>query len=108
MVFKEIGIFISSQCSLIVFWLLPAPPLNNCVRPNILLLFLGEVAQVQIKAKTYFGSRHGLETLSQLISYDEIRQKLQMHKSASITDKPAYVHRGLLIDTSRNFFRYFL
>ena len=74
-------------------------------RSNI-LLFLGEVAQVQIKAKTYFGARHGLETLSQLISYDEIRQKLQMHKNASIVDKPAYVHRGLLIDTSRNFYRY--
>ena len=73
--------------------------------PDI-LLFLGEVAQVQIKAKTYFGARHGLETLSQLISYDEIRQKLQMHKNASIVDKPAYVHRGLLIDTSRNFYRY--
>ena len=74
-------------------------------RSNI-FLFLGEVAQVQIKAKTYFGARHGLETLSQLISYDEIRQKLQMHKNASIVDKPAYVHRGLLIDTSRNFYRY--
>ena len=75
-------------------------------RQSNIFLFLGEVAQVQIKAKTYFGARHGLETLSQLISYDEIRQKLQMHKNASIVDKPAYVHRGLLIDTSRNFYRY--
>ena len=88
-------------------WVLGTCSATNWVRPNI-LLFLGEVAQVQIKAKTYFGARHGLETLSQLISYDEIRQKLQMHKSASITDKPAYVHRGLLIDTSRNFHRYYL
>ena len=61
---------------------------------------------VEIKAQTYFGARHGLETLSQLISYDELRQKLQMHTKAMVEDQPAYIHRGLLIDTSRNFFRF--
>ena len=60
--------------------------------------------QVHITAHTYFGARHGLETLSQLISYDELTDSLQMHAKAIVKDKPQYVHRGLLIDTSRNFF----
>ncbi|XP_055846291.1 chitooligosaccharidolytic beta-N-acetylglucosaminidase isoform X1 [Episyrphus balteatus] len=57
-----------------------------------------------ISAKSYFGARHGLETLSQLIVYDDIRREVQMLAQASITDKPAYKHRGLLLDTSRNYF----
>jgi hexosaminidase len=57
--------------------------------------------KVAISAETYFGARHGLETLSQLISYDDLREALQMHAQASVEDKPEYVHRGLLIDTSR-------
>ena len=54
--------------------------------------------------ETYFGCRHGLETLSQLISYDELTDSLQMHSNGLVEDAPAYIHRGLLIDTSRNYF----
>ncbi|KAM7356950.1 beta-hexosaminidase 1 [Cochliomyia hominivorax] len=57
-----------------------------------------------IKAKTYFGARHGLETLNQLIVYDDIRRELQIVSKAVITDKPAFKWRGLLLDTSRNFY----
>ena len=64
----------------------------------------GGDVEVHISAHTYFGARHGLETLSQLISYDELSESLQMHAKAIVKDKPQYVHRGLLIDTSRNFF----
>ena len=59
---------------------------------------------VNITAKTYFGARHGIETLSQLISYKEETDSLQMHTFANIKDKPMYPHRGLILDTSRNFF----
>ena len=59
---------------------------------------------VNISAKTYFGARHGIETLSQLISYKEETDSLQMHTFANIEDKPLYPHRGLILDTSRNFF----
>lgn len=31
-----------------------------------------------IKAKNYFGGRHGLETLNQLIIYDDIRSEIQV------------------------------
>ena len=59
---------------------------------------------VNISAKTYFGARHGIETLSQLISYKEEDDSLQMHTFARIEDKPMYPHRGVILDTSRNFF----
>ncbi len=60
-------------------------------------LTIKDGARVEIKAQTYFGARHGLETLSQMIAYDEMTNSLFMIKNAQITDKPKYVHRGLLI-----------
>lgn len=58
----------------------------------------------KITAKTYFGARHGLETLNQLIVYDDIRRELQIVSKAFIDDAPAYKWRGLLLDTSRNYY----
>ena len=59
--------------------------------------------KVTIIAQTYFGIRHGFETLSQLIEYDEMTDALIMHEVASIKDAPKYSHRGILIDTARNY-----
>ena len=59
---------------------------------------------VNISADTFFGARHGLETLSQLISYDEFLDSLQIVSKVDISDSPAYPYRGLMLDTSRNFF----
>uniref|UniRef100_A0A182R2N8 Beta-hexosaminidase n=1 Tax=Anopheles funestus TaxID=62324 RepID=A0A182R2N8_ANOFN len=56
-----------------------------------------------IVANTFFGARHGLETLSQFVLYDNIRNELQMVTTANVSDAPAYPHRGLALDTSRNF-----
>ena len=58
---------------------------------------------VIINAKTYFGARHALETLSQMIGYDDLSDTLIIYREASVTDKPVFAHRGLLLDTSRNF-----
>ncbi|CAH0551866.1 unnamed protein product [Brassicogethes aeneus] len=58
---------------------------------------------VLITAQTYFGARHGLETLSQLIIFDDLRDELQIPRDVYIVDKPAYPYRGILLDTSRNF-----
>lgn len=60
--------------------------------------------EVKITAQNYFGARHALETLSQLIVYDDIRREMQMLAKASIEDGPAFKWRGLLLDTSRNFY----
>lgn len=57
-----------------------------------------------ISANSFFGARHALETLSQLIVYDDIRREVQMLAQATIVDAPAYKHRGLLLDTARNYF----
>lgn len=63
----------------------------------------GEVF-ADIKAKNFYGARHGLETLSQLIVFDDIRKEIQIVGEGEINDAPAYKHRGLLLDTSRNYF----
>lgn len=59
---------------------------------------------VEITANTVFGARHGLETLSQLIVYDDLRNEYQMVRDIEITDAPAFKYRGIILDTSRNFF----
>lgn len=64
----------------------------------------GTETSVVIAASTFFGARHALETLSQLIDYDRDTNALMMVASASIQDQPVFPHRGLLVDTSRNFY----
>lgn len=57
-----------------------------------------------IKAANFYGSRHGLETLSQLIIFDEIKSEFLLVEKCAISDAPKFVHRGISLDTSRNFF----
>ncbi|XP_011862045.1 PREDICTED: probable beta-hexosaminidase fdl isoform X5 [Vollenhovia emeryi] len=67
----------------------------------------GKVLEARITGRSYFGVRHGLETLSQLIWWDEATGKqgaLRVLTRASIEDKPAFPYRGLLVDTGRQFF----
>ncbi|XP_037941459.1 chitooligosaccharidolytic beta-N-acetylglucosaminidase [Teleopsis dalmanni] len=63
-----------------------------------------EQVTAKIVANSFFGARHGMETLAQLIIYDDIRRELQLVASAEINDAPVYKWRGLLLDTSRNFY----
>jgi len=63
-----------------------------------------ETVSAQIEARSFFGARHGLETLAQLIVYDDIRREVQILAKAEIYDGPVYKWRGLLLDTSRNFY----
>ena len=58
---------------------------------------------VLINAKTYFGARHALETLSQMIGYDDLSDTLMIYTEAKVEDSPSFKHRGVLLDTSRNF-----
>jgi hexosaminidase len=57
-----------------------------------------------IAADNFYGARNGLETLSQLIVYDNIRNEILIVGSVSIADEPKFKYRGFLLDTSRNFF----
>lgn len=71
-----------------------------------LIINTGEDLNVRatIEAANFFGARHALETLSQLIVYDDIRRELQVTSNVSIEDQPAFHWRGILLDTSRNFY----
>ena len=60
--------------------------------------------KVTIYAKNFFGARHALETLSQLTAYHRGYHSLQILDDVEIEDKPAYPYRGVLLDTSRNFY----
>ncbi|XP_076038793.1 beta-hexosaminidase 1 [Oratosquilla oratoria] len=63
----------------------------------------GSTSAVTITAPTFFGARHALETLSQLIDYEESTNSLQIVNIVTIQDSPAFHYRGLLVDTSRNY-----
>ena len=56
-----------------------------------------------ITSDDYFGARHGIESLFQLMEYDELIQDFIMLDEVSIQDEPEFSHRGINMDTSRNF-----
>ncbi|XP_057331254.1 chitooligosaccharidolytic beta-N-acetylglucosaminidase-like [Microplitis mediator] len=63
----------------------------------------GYSVDVELRADNYFGIRNGLETLEQLITFNEISNEVQIVKHAWFVDSPAYPYRGILVDTSRNY-----
>ena len=59
---------------------------------------------ITLTAVTPYGAYAGLQTLSQLITFDfDTRQFLVAQAPISITDAPSFKWRGLLVDTSRHF-----
>ncbi|XP_063220551.1 probable beta-hexosaminidase fdl [Bacillus rossius redtenbacheri] len=60
-----------------------------------------------VHAATFFGARHGLETLAQLVlNYDSINNccdRLNVLSDVSMRDEPKFPHRGLMVDSGRNF-----
>lgn len=74
------------------------------------LMFAGTNVAILIQCKTIFGCRHGLETLIQLTTsystynaYSYGGEVLVIVTEARVVDSPAYPHRGLLLDTARNY-----
>ncbi|KAI9124381.1 hypothetical protein K1719_004303 [Acacia pycnantha] len=60
--------------------------------------------EVKIEANTVYGALRGLETFSQLCSFDYSTKAVQIYKAPwSIQDKPRFAYRGLMIDTSRHY-----
>ncbi|MCL4160958.1 UNVERIFIED_CONTAM: hypothetical protein GTU68_033623, partial [Idotea baltica] len=70
---------------------------------NLLIVTSPGETKATINARTFFGARHALETLSQLIDFDEENNSMQVVSKASIQDSPAFPYRGFIIDTSRNY-----
>ncbi|PSN40104.1 putative beta-hexosaminidase fdl [Blattella germanica] len=57
--------------------------------------------RAEVQAKTYFGARHALETLTQLVWWNDV--SLRVIQRAFIKDQPSFPYRGVLVDTARNF-----
>ncbi|OQR94608.1 hypothetical protein ACHHYP_01099 [Achlya hypogyna] len=57
-----------------------------------------------IHAATVYGYRHALTTLSQLIEYDELSHDMHIISAVTITDAPHFAHRGIVLDTSRQYY----
>ncbi|KAI9264621.1 glycoside hydrolase superfamily [Helicostylum pulchrum] len=55
-----------------------------------------------VRAATWIGALRSLETFSQMVEAGE-KDTLVAH-TAKINDAPTYVHRGILLDTSRNYY----
>uniref|UniRef100_A0A182IRJ1 Beta-hexosaminidase n=1 Tax=Anopheles atroparvus TaxID=41427 RepID=A0A182IRJ1_ANOAO len=68
-----------------------------------------DTTNVTVEATTIYGVRHAVETLLQLMvsvktdMFNSTCSTLYMLKNAMIHDQPVYPHRGLLIDTARNY-----
>uniref|UniRef100_A0A1A9X4S7 beta-N-acetylhexosaminidase n=1 Tax=Glossina brevipalpis TaxID=37001 RepID=A0A1A9X4S7_9MUSC len=60
--------------------------------------------RVHINANTFFGARHGLSTLQQLIWFDDEDNLLRTLSKVIIVDSPKFRYRGLMLDTSRHYF----
>ncbi|KAF9906524.1 hypothetical protein EC991_000531 [Linnemannia zychae] len=61
-----------------------------------------------LKAKTIYGALHGLETFTQLVTnnyntHDGTTTREIAQTPLLIHDRPLFPHRGVLLDTSRNF-----
>lgn len=56
-----------------------------------------------VNAQTIFGMRHALETISQLIVWDDVVGSFAIAEDVSIHDKPSFKYRGVMIDVSRHF-----
>lgn len=64
----------------------------------------GAAITVKIISPTFFGAKHGLESLSQLIWYDPPIKRHKILHNVEVEDEPSFTYRGIMVDTSRNFF----
>ena len=61
-------------------------------------------ASATLSASTVYGALRGLETLSQLVSFDFDTRAYEISGAPwAIKDAPRFQHRGLMVDTARHF-----
>uniref|UniRef100_A0A1A9WED6 beta-N-acetylhexosaminidase n=1 Tax=Glossina brevipalpis TaxID=37001 RepID=A0A1A9WED6_9MUSC len=57
-----------------------------------------------ITANSFYGARHALSTLQQLVWFDEREHSWLTLSKIDIKDAPRFRYRGLMLDTSRHYF----
>ena len=62
-----------------------------------------KTVKIEISAENYFGARHGIETIFQLMEFDELFESFIILTNLTIKDFPEFRHRGISLDTARNF-----
>jgi N-acetyl-beta-hexosaminidase len=76
---------------------------NMISNSNVVNVFFKQVVS-NIVSVQFFGARHGLETLNQLMTFDDVADSLVIMQDVNITDSPAFPFRALALDTARNYF----
>jgi len=71
---------------------------------NLVIQTIDDETTATILATTYYGARHALETLSQLIAYDDTNNAVQIVRDAQVEDAPSFKYRGFMLDTGRNYY----
>ncbi|CAH0403729.1 unnamed protein product [Chilo suppressalis] len=64
---------------------------------------LPSTVNIKISSPSFAGVRHGLETLSQMILFDQFTGFLITLSNSLVKDAPSYKYRGLMLDTARNY-----
>lgn len=79
-------------------------PLQLYVDESYELTIPDDGSQATLHANTYWGALRGLETFSQLVTFDFNAHGYVIGGVPwSITDSPRFPHRGVMIDTARHF-----
>ena len=60
-----------------------------------------DINNIKIVADTYFGARHAIETLFQMIHLDSYNLSFLVSCDVTINDGPHFKHRGVMLDTAR-------
>ncbi|CAK9144793.1 unnamed protein product [Ilex paraguariensis] len=75
-------------------------PLTHGVNESYALSIPAVGSTAYLKAETAWGAMRGLESFSQLVWGDPLRVASELY----IYDSPLFEHRGVMLDTSRNFY----
>lgn len=76
----------------------PDAPLEHGMNESY-SLHIGE--NITINAATVWGALHAFKTLQQIVIYED--EIFKIESGVDIWDEPLYSHRGILIDSSRNY-----
>ncbi|XP_055533117.1 probable beta-hexosaminidase fdl isoform X1 [Wyeomyia smithii] len=71
---------------------------------NLSVTHTARTLTAKIFTNSFFGAKHALTTLQQLVWFDDEERLLKILNKALIEDVPRFNFRGLMLDTSRHYF----